>query len=151
MRTKLFYMIEDDYDVSTLYERKEPWLESLRYNLDVAVGYEDTSQEESDEIFQKADKDATNELLEVNGFYYSVQEIKVICQSDNLIIRYCDYNKEILIYTCNGENYDFQEENVISACYDEKQIYEVLRGFIKDKYFDLEQLTKEIKKILEEE
>lgn len=150
METKLFYMIEDDYDVSTLYETKEPWLESLRENLDVAVEYEDLSQEESDELFQKADKNATDESLEVNGFYYSTQEIKIVYQNDNLIIRYNDYNKEILIYTFNGICYFVQEENVISAYYDEKQIYKVLKDFIKDKYFDLEQLAREIKKLLED-
>lgn len=149
METKLFYMIEDDYNVSSIYPTKKPWLESLRYNLDVCVEEDDFSQEESDKRYQKAEANATDELFEVNGFYYSVQEIKVVYQNDNLIIRYNDYNKEIMIYTFNGESYDFQEEDVISEYYDEVQIFEVLKGFIKDEYFDIAQLARTIKNVLE--
>ena len=149
METKLFYMIEDDYNVSSIYSTKKPWLESLRYNLDVCVEEDDFSQEESDERYQKAEANATDKLFEVNGFYYSVQEVKVVYQNDKLIIRYNDYNKEIMFYTFNGESYDFQEEDVISEFYDEVQIFEVLKGFIKDEYFDIAQLARTIKNVLE--
>lgn len=149
METKLFYMIEDDYNVSSIYPTKKSWLESLRYNLDVCVEHEDFSQEESDERYQKAEANATDKLFEVNGFYYSVQEIKVVYQNDKIIIRYNDYNKEIMIYTFNGESYDFQEEDVISEYYDEVQIFEVLKVFIKDEYFDIAQLARTIKNVLE--
>lgn len=150
METKLFYMCEDDYDISVLYPSKKEWLESLKYNLEVAIDYEDFTKEETDEIYEKALKNTTQELFTTNGFYYSVQEVKVIYQNDKFIIRYNDYNNEIMIYTFNGESYEFQEENVIREFYDEVKIFEVLKMFIEDEYFDIAQLSKTIKNVLEE-
>lgn len=148
METRLFYMVEDDYNVSSLYPSKEKWLESLRYNLDVAVEYEDITLVESNTIFKQAKEELYNKLIETNGFYYSIQEVRIIFTSKDVIVRYVDYNNEVLIYTFNGESYDIQEEDVISAWYDEEQIKVVLKKFIKEPYFDYGKLAIEVKNVL---
>lgn len=148
METRLYYMVEDDYDISSLYVTKEPWLESLRYNLDTSVEYEDLSQEESDEVYQKAEENTINELLEVNGFYYSVQEIKIAYQNNNLIVRYNDADNSVMFYTLDAEEkrYDVQEEDTI---YSADEVRDKLQKFITDKYFDIDKLDKDIKKLME--
>lgn len=110
METRLFYVLEDENDTSSLYVNKEPWLESLKYNLDVAVEYGDLSQEESDEMYQKAENNAIGESLEANGFYYSVEEIKVIVKNETRILRDCD-DGEVMVYEIDfeGKSYEFKK------------------------------------------
>lgn len=113
MESELFYIIEDDFDVNCLYKEKKHWLESLRYNLDVAVEYNDLSQEECDEIYQNAELEIETDTISANGFYYSIEEIKIVYQSDDLIIRYCECNKAIMVYKLNGKSYDLQFVGVL--------------------------------------
>lgn len=148
METKLFYVVEDDYSASALYPTKKPWLESLRYNLDVAVEEEDFSQEESDEKYQLAKIDASKEAIQTNGFYYSIQEIKIVYQSQKVIIRYYDYNNEVSLYTFNGESYDYEEDFIICKNYSEDDIAETLRSFIKDEDVNITDLSRDIKQIM---
>lgn len=148
METKLFYVVEDDYSASALYSTKKPWLESLRYNLDVAVEEEDFSQEESDEKYQLAKIDASKEAIQTNGFYYSIQEIKIVYQSQKVIIRYYDYNNEVSLYTFNGESYDYEEDFIICKNYSEDDIAETLRSFIKDEDVNITDLSRDIKQIM---
>lgn len=148
METKLFYVVEDDYSASALYPTKKPWLESLRYNLDVAVEEEDFSQEESDEKYQLAKTTANKETIQTNGFYYSIQEIKIVYQSQKVIIRYYDYNNEVSLYTFNGESYDYEEDFIICKNYSEDDIAETLRSFIKDEDVNITDLSRDIKQIM---
>lgn len=148
METKLFYVVEDDYSASALYPTKKPWLESLRYNLDVAVEEEDFSQEESDEKYRLAKIDASKEAIQTNGFYYSIQEIKIVYQSQKVIIRYYDYNNEVSLYTFNGESYDYEEDFIICKNYSEDDIAETLRSFIKDEDVNITDLSRDIKQIM---
>ena len=150
METRVFYMIEDDYDISSLYPTKEKWLESVRYNLDVAVEYEDISQETSDRMYEEAVNNALGENdLQTNGFYYSVQEVSVLYfANENLVVRYCDYNKEVYFYTWGGESYDFQEEDVVSNYYEEEQVKAVVNKFVRDLRAVKEKLVKEIMQVL---
>lgn len=148
METKLFYVVEDDYSASALYPTKKPWLESLRYNLDVAVEEEDFSQEESDEKYQLAKIDASKEAIQTNGFYYSIQEIKIVYQSQKVIIKYYDYNNEVSLYTFNGESYDYEEDFIICKNYSEDDIAETLRSFIKDEDVNITDLSRDIKQIM---
>lgn len=94
-------MLEDDYNVSALYTSKKYWLESLRYNLDVAVEYEDISEETADKMYEQAKRDATKKVFEPNGFYYCVNELGVLYQDEQVIIIYNDYRNEVMIYTEN--------------------------------------------------
>lgn len=148
METKLFYVVEDDYSASALYPTKKTWLESLRYNLDVAVEEEDFSQEESDEKYQLAKTTASKETIQTNGFYYSIQEIKIVYQSQKVIIRYYDYNNEVSLYTFNGESYDYEEAFIICKNYSEDDIAETLRSFIKDEDVNITDLSRDIKQIM---
>ena len=114
MTTKLFYVIEDDANVredmrSSLFTQKEPWLESLRYNLDVAVEYEDMTQEESDETFTRVNRNPIGKYLEVNGFYYNIEEIVVVYQDDDILIRYDNQAKKYMLYRFFVDAYEFKQ------------------------------------------
>lgn len=148
METKLFYVVEDDYSASALYPTKNPWLESLRYNLDVAVEEEDFSQEESNEKYQLAKTNASKEAIQTNGFYYSIQEIKIVYQSQKIIVRYYDYNNEVSLYTFNGESYDYEEDFIICKNDSEDDIAETLKRFIKNKDVNITNLSRDIKQIM---
>lgn len=150
METRVFYMIEDDYDISSLYPTKEKWLESVKDNLDVSVEYEDISQETSDSMYEEAVNNALGQNdLQTNGFYFSVQEVNVLYFSnEHLVVRYCDYNNEVYFYTWDKESYDFQEEDVISNYYEEEQIKAVVNKFVRDLRAVKEKLVKEIMQVL---
>ena len=66
METRLFYMVEDDYNISSLYPTKEKWLESLKYQLEVEVDYEDIYQEESEIKLNDAINLKSNEVITSN-------------------------------------------------------------------------------------
>ena len=114
MTTKLFYVIEDDVNVredmrSSLCTQKEPWLESLRYNLDVAVEYEDMTEEESDVEFDRFKGDPIGKYLEVNGFYYDIEEIVVVYQDNDVLIRFDTQTKTYMLYRFFVDAYEFVE------------------------------------------
>lgn len=149
METRLFYMVEDDYNISSLYPTKEKWLESLKYQLEVEVDYEDIYQEESEIKLNDAINLKSNEVITSNGFYFSIEEVKVLYfDNEGLVVRYCDYNNEVYFYTWNEERYDFQEEDVISSYYEEEQIKVVVNKFVKDLRARKEKLIKEIMCVL---
>ena len=117
MTTKLFYVIEDsslDMDEENLQSylstQKEPWLESLRYNLDVAVEYEDMTEEESDATFDRIkSNNSIEEWVEVNGFYYSIEEIVVVYQDNNILIRFNELENTYMLYEFNVDTYEFKQ------------------------------------------
>ena len=117
MTTKLFYVIEDsslDMDEENLQSylstQKEPWLESLSYNLDVAVEYEDMTEEESDATFDRIkSNNSIEEWVEVNGFYYSIEEIVVVYQDNNILIRFNELENTYMLYEFNVDTYEFKQ------------------------------------------
>ena len=114
MTTKLFYVIEDDVNVredmrSSLFTQKEPWLESIRYNLDVAVEYEDMTEDESNTEFNRIKRNPIGKYLKVNGFYYNIEEIVVVYQDNDILIRYEEIAKKYMLYKFFVDAYEFVE------------------------------------------
>jgi hypothetical protein len=91
METRKVYLLEDECCMSIIFDTKESWLESLRYNLDEAL------EEEDEEYLENATKKA-NKLYEdmesgkkeysdwVNGWWYSYNEIDVFYEDRNVML-----------------------------------------------------------------
>lgn len=114
METKLFYVVEDDVNVredmrSSLFTSKKAWLESIRYSLDVAVEYEDMTEDESDTEFNRIKRNPIGKYLKVNGFYYNIEEIVVVYQDNDILIRYEEIANKYMLYKFFVDAYEFVE------------------------------------------
>ena len=116
MKTKLFYSVCDEYTQAYLYESKEAWLESARYNLDNAVEYEDITEEQSNLKFEEL---VNNRMytLQANGFTYAIDEVLVFYQNNEVVIVYDDYEKEVRVFKWLVDSYCYDEDCTIKRPY----------------------------------
>lgn len=156
MKTRLFYMIEDDWNSSTIYEDKDSWLESLRYNLDESL------EETEEEYYQDAEEEA-NKLYDdmangtktnsdwVNGWWYSHSKVDVFYQDENIML-ISHYHQTgckdvVSIYFADDDTYstDMNEGVCITENDEDIEIEDTLKQYINKTNVNYQAIIKDLR------
>ena len=86
METRKVYLLEDDWNISNIFTTKNSWLESLRYNLDVAVEYEDCTEEQANKLYEEMESGTKTNSNWVNAWWYSHSKVDVFYEDENVML-----------------------------------------------------------------
>ena len=154
METKKVYLIEDDWNESTICKTKESWLDSLRYNLDVCVEYEDCTLEQANEYYENM-KNGAVKCDWVNAWFYSVENVDVFYEDERvmLVSHYHQSGSKDVVsaYYFDGEEMsrtDMNEGDCVTP-YDDN-LLESLKKIIKKDNVDYDAIIKDLENYWEE-
>ena len=157
METKKVYLIEDDWNESIICKTKESWLESLRYNLDVCIEYEDCTEEETNELYEEMKNGAVDSDW-VNGWWYSLSNVDVFYEDENVMLvshYHQSGNREVVsAYYFDGKdmyNTDMNDGDCVTPYEEDEELLEILKKIIKKENVDYQAIIKDLRNYCSEE
>ena len=156
METKKVYLLEDDWNMSIIFDNEVSWLESLRFNLDAAL--DETEEKYLKEVTEKANKlyeDMESGKKEhsdwVNGWWYSYDNVDVFYQDRNVMLvshyHQTTHKSIISAYWKDEDTYftDMNDGACITDDCDDEDILRTLKDIIDRDDVDYQAILEDLK------